>query len=437
MKKTRIIDLPDDVIRHISSFLTAKQAAHAQIAAKKWRNLISIIPNREFFVLKSKISGSLNDFVKELLSLHANHRLRRFSLKLPDEGNRPYYNPVNDCLRNVLKRGVLDLELDINAKEDYPLPFEVFTCKSVVTLELGSGFVIDTIPLNASLPALKTLILDSVRFDSLDGGCVFQRLLSACSVLEELVINGRVSDHWNWSRTVSSQTLKRLTISREVLAGDHNEVNSEAISFDTPSLEYLENYDVLRDGYPVVNFNSLVEATFDVFLFFDGGGYDLKNLIQGLQNVQILRCVNVDTMLMFDSSCSSEAIPLFENLLHFEVSTEPDYCWFPLTNVLEKSPNLKTLTIEGCLHFVPQEPVCDCLSGYSFLKLCPIETLKITEFEGDTDCMLHIKLILENLPYLELLELHVQARTDRKLQIMSDLLMLPRASSKCKVQVKF
>ncbi|ESQ48081.1 hypothetical protein EUTSA_v10021060mg [Eutrema salsugineum] len=344
MQKTRITDLPDDIISYILSFLTAKQAAHAQIAAKKWRNLISIIPNREFFVPKSKISGSLNDFVKELLSLHANHRLRRFSLKLPDEGNRPYYNPVNYCLRNVVKRGVFDLELDINAKENYPLPLEVFTCKSVVTLKLGSGFVIDAIPQDISLPALKTLILDSVRFDSLDGRCVFQRILSACLVLEELIIDGRSSDQWNWSRTVSSQNLKRLTIRRIGWYDDDDKTNSEPISFDTPSLEYLEYHDVLRDGYPVVNFNSLVEARLKLPLIFQGDGYDLTNLIQGLRNVQILRCVHVHTMMLFHSF--SEAIPWFEHLFHLVVRTDDYICWVPLRNVLEKSPKLRTLTIE-------------------------------------------------------------------------------------------
>lgn len=51
---------------------------------------------------------------------------------------------------------------------------------------------------------------------------------------------------------------------------------------------------------------------------------------------------------------------------------------------------------------------------------------------------MQLKHILEKLPSLELLEIHGQARRDdEKLQIMLDLLMLERASSECKVQVKF
>jgi len=52
--------------------------------------------------------------------------------------------------------------------------------------------------------------------------------------------------------------------------------------------------------------------------------------------------------------------------------------------------------------------------------------------------MEQVEYVLENLLCLVLLEIHVKTKKiDRKLQILADLLMLPRASSKCKVQVKF
>lgn len=70
------------------------------------------------------------------------------------------------CLCHVLKSGVLDLEFNINSKQGYALPLEVFTCKTVVKLKLVSGFGIDFLLENALLPALKTF-LRSVRFYSL------------------------------------------------------------------------------------------------------------------------------------------------------------------------------------------------------------------------------------------------------------------------------
>jgi hypothetical protein len=204
----------------------------------------------------------------------------------------------------VLNRGVLDLELDINVNEVYKLPFEVFTCKKVVKLKLGSDFVIDNIPKNALLPALKTLFLDKVRFIDKSGGCAFTRLVSACPVLEDLVIYRNNREDWEWSRIVSSKILKKLTIRREDWE-DLDGSSYESISFDTPSLEYFEYFDVLRDGYPVVDLKSLVEAKLELPLFMVGDTYDVKNLIKGLENVQILSLGVVDTMQVSDRYCFS------------------------------------------------------------------------------------------------------------------------------------
>ncbi|CAA7018088.1 unnamed protein product [Microthlaspi erraticum] len=104
------------------------------------------------------------------------------------------------------------------AKEgSYSLPLEIFTCKTVHTMKLGSGFAIDFIPADALLPALKTLLLDSVRFfNDFGGRCAFQALVSASPVLEELVMDGIEWESWRWSSAVSSPILQRLTIRRQV-----------------------------------------------------------------------------------------------------------------------------------------------------------------------------------------------------------------------------
>lgn len=409
------------------------------IASKKSPNLVTIISNVGYNP-SFETNGSFKDFVSRLLARRDSYRIRRFSLKLRSlEFDSAKYHLVNECLRNVLNRGVLDLELDINVNEVYKFPFEVFTCKKVVKLKLGSGFVIDHIPKNALLPALKSLLLDKVRFIDKSGGCAFTRLVSACPVLEDLVIYRNNREDWEWSRIVSSKILKKLTIRREDWE-DLDGSSYESISFDTPSLEYFEYFDVLRDGYPVVDLKSLVEAKLELPLFMVGDTYDVKNLIKGLENVQILSLGVVDTMQVF--CFFEEAVPVFENLFHLSLSTEVDFCWNVLPILLEKSPNLKTLTIQA-LHYTTdhcgdENTVCDCLEGYSFLSSCHIEVLKITQFKGDIGEMVQIKHILEKLPSLELLEIHGQVKgDDKKLQIMLDLLMFERASSECKVEVKF
>ncbi|XP_010431708.1 PREDICTED: F-box protein At3g62430-like [Camelina sativa] len=475
----RISNLPDDLCRHVISLLSAKEAACLKYTSKKWAKLLTVIPSAVFGGGSSSSSAvsttaSLKDCADELsLARRAIHRLRRFSLKLQSL-DFAQYSMVNDCLRDVLKCGVLDLELDINVQGDYSLPSEIFTCKSVVKLKLGSGFVIDSLPKNALLPALKTLLLESVRFDGLDG-CAFQRLLSACPVLEELVIDGFNCEFWNWSRTVYSLTLKRLTI-RRAYSEDYQGADYESISFDTPSLAYLEYCDVLQDAFPVVNLDSLVEAKLNLTFMTARSNTKLTNLFQGLKHVQILRLDFVDTALTsvlslgftkasmdrisnlpdeiichigsffsakeaaFTALLSKRWKNLFETLFHLSITAEGNIiCWNCLQLLLKKSPNLKALTIKASVHYKDdEESVCECLKKeYSFLSSCYIEVIKITEFKGDREETVQIKHMLEKLPCLLLLEVHLKPRRDeaKLIQILADLLMIPRSSSKCTIKL--
>lgn len=189
------------------------------------------------------------DFLDRVLALPSSSRIRNFSLKCRKCVGPTHYALVNRCLCYVLKRGVLDLKLNIKVEKGCPLPFEIFTCKTVAKLKLGSGFGTDLLPKNALLPSLKTLILDSVKFYD-RCGCEFQKLLSACPVLVELVMR-----NLEWSRGVSSPNLERLTINQRYLV-EHN--------LDTPSLIYLDYNAYVPELYPIVNLDSLVEAKLDL-----------------------------------------------------------------------------------------------------------------------------------------------------------------------------
>lgn len=170
----RFSSLPNEIICHIGTFLSAKEAVFTIVLSKRWRNLFTIIS-------KLRFDGSVNDgksfkdFVEQVLAQPASSRVKSFSLNFGcvDIVDPAQYDHVNRCISHVLKHGVLVLKLQIKVKQGYSLPFEVFTCKTVAKLKIGSGFTIDILPKDALLPALKTLFLDSIRFFDF-GRCAIQ-----------------------------------------------------------------------------------------------------------------------------------------------------------------------------------------------------------------------------------------------------------------------
>ncbi|KAH0885660.1 hypothetical protein HID58_061756, partial [Brassica napus] len=344
-KKDRISDLPDEILHHIGSFLSAKEAAFATLLSKRWRTLVTIIPNLHFSGSLKRAGGRFKDFADRVLADW---------LYLSALASGHSHSNVN-------------MSLAIHA--------------------------------DVCLPSLKSLVLDSVRFFGSDGRCAFNTLLS--------------------QSTVSSTTLKRLTIRR---------------SFDTPPLTYLEYSDYVPKEYLIVNLNSLVEANLNLWVDEEGvwrpyhaTTFYPMTLINRLKNVGILSLTS-EAVEMFD--VLNESIPMFVMVSQLSLGLS-ERCWFSLTNVVKKFPNLTTLIIEV---YIP-EAIC---YKYSCLLSCPVEVLKINEYNGSVNELEQMKHFLGKLPCLELVEVCTRATSsEAKLQIMADLLMIPRASSKCKIQVKF
>lgn len=69
------------------------------------------------------------------------------------------------------------------------------------------------------------------------------------------------------------------------------------MSFDNPSLVYLEYSDFVQLQYPVVNLDSLIEAKLRLTMK-EGGpdNCDPSNLITGLRNVEILNLSSPETV---------------------------------------------------------------------------------------------------------------------------------------------
>ncbi|KAG7634935.1 F-box domain [Arabidopsis suecica] len=390
-----VSSLPDDLLGHILSLLTTKEAALTSILSKRWRYLIAFVPYLEFddsaFLnpeegkqTREGTRQSFIDFVDRVLALHGDSPIRKFSLKCKTGVD---LDLLNQWICNVLQRGVLliDLSMDLGHRCMF---IEIFMSRTLVELKLGSGCRIAFGPEHISaLPMLKTLTLDSVSWS--DSGQL-ERLLSACPALEALNLANVHGSYPNV--TVSIASLKTLTIKSVSLSGP-----AHVFSFDTPNLLCLNYTALFEDDYPLVNLEYLVEAQIK-FVLTDrliklvsvrNNGLlmlsEVQKLIRGISSVRKLY-LSPGTLQVL-GQCS-QAMPVFNNLTFLVIESSMDIRWQAMPVLLKNCPRLETLVIKGGLvHCVAADcgDACTCISreekGRS-LASCPVKRLEIREFQG-------------------------------------------------------
>ncbi|KAG7634972.1 F-box-like domain superfamily [Arabidopsis suecica] len=414
--KDKISNLPEALICHILSFLPIEDSALTSVLSKRWRYLFAFRPNLVF-----------DDSV---------------CLRPPcGHGVIPDY--VTSWILNVLERGVLDLDLQVNVN-GVRLPSKVFVSKSLVRLRIESGNVRGIDVDDVFLPKLKSLYLHTIMLGK--GEDCFEKLTCGCYVLEELVLNNVYSNVWN--RSVSSKTLKRLTL----WCTESYDKNPHSVSFDTPNLVYLKYSDYVAAKYPKVNFSSLVDATIGLAMTSDqdaNASYDAlvgnaTDFLMGICNVQIL-CLSANSLAVLTFCC--ESIPVFNNLIQLTIKTNQSVGWESLPALLKNCPILETLVFEGLRHMytIKCGDVDGCLCKYSgevpsCLSSSPVKVLKILRFGeyGIVNQIEMIKIFLETMPHLEQLTVHynIFIGGDLIIEVSSQLKNFAReASPNCEIQV--
>ncbi|ESQ51021.1 hypothetical protein EUTSA_v10022609mg [Eutrema salsugineum] len=393
--------LPDEVLCHILSFLTIKEAALTSILSKKWRNLWALVPNLDIddsvFLHPEEGKREREGIIQSFMDF-------RFSLKCKTGIDT---DRVNFWICNVLQRGVTNLELvldfprdndDLDSEYMYFLPKEMFVSSKLVELSLRSEFGVDWWRGGTAtfLPMLKTLSIES---DGVLLGDKLDVFLSAFPVLEELSIS---DIEWlDWDETASSASLRKLSI---YASGFEDWRNPKSISFDIPGLVCLEYSDFVAADYP-----KLIRAPNDE----DDVMLRLRNvwkLISGIRNVQrlLLSAVTLELLSLYYVS-----MPVFNNLKVLRIRSDADLGWQAMPVLLRNCPHLETLVLEGLLHYVTDKcgDVCDCISredkGRSLLS-CPVKKLQIKGFQGTVREKEMIRHFLESFPCLEEMEVYAK-----------------------------
>ncbi|CAL9247833.1 unnamed protein product [Arabidopsis halleri] len=109
--------------------------------------------------------------------------------------------------------------------------------------------------------------------------------------------------------------------------------------------------------------------------------------------------------------------------------------WKVLPLLLERSPNLKTLVLSGLHRFTFGRR--HRFVGIQIPWNNQIKMLSIKQYQGSETELKHISHFLLYMEFLEVVKVYVAAEMDdpKKMQLTDDLLKLPAASSKLKIQV--
>ncbi|KAK9069570.1 hypothetical protein SSX86_011474 [Deinandra increscens subsp. villosa] len=313
-----ISDLPDCILHHILSFLPTKEVVKTSILSKRWKTMWVSVPSLDFddsllYATEVDLQHSLDstsfmDSVERILRLRDGSQIEKFRLSC-----RVCSHPsrVSSWISNVIMHNVQELYLCIFAEDPFVIPQSMFDCKSLVILKIELDSLIE-IPARVSLPCLKILHLSLVTFPNDDST---EKLFSSCLVLEELVLLD--CDFLNLKNiTISSLTLKRLTIDHVPVSGCNS---GSKIKIDAKNLTHLEYIGTLSNEIFLNSAQSLVKAFIHIPDLYWGQkelACRVVDLLKWLQNVVFLTVSNHTMKCLVFAGSTLDHFPVFPNLTH-------------------------------------------------------------------------------------------------------------------------
>ncbi|KAL3515092.1 hypothetical protein ACH5RR_021994 [Cinchona calisaya] len=297
----RINALPDDILSHILSFLTARESAATSVLSTRWRYLFIWHPDIDLQYRRPnmKLKGNYSDafklfsdfksFANRLVLLRNGAPVRK--LKLSFAFLLEDFEVALDSLISAVLEFCQLQQLEIFVDEHFlyrnalSSPEGLFTCKTLTCLRLEWPKVRLNVPDWACLPNLKELCLvESVFFD--DGS--IQRLVQGCPLIQELVLHcllGRdLHDKDAYIqieiRDIFNPCLKKLVLSfqgnlrTDIVVESKNlesleyrviqRVREHKISIDAPNIKYLDWSGCLCGAKFILQPKFLVRAKIDL-----------------------------------------------------------------------------------------------------------------------------------------------------------------------------
>ncbi|KAL7249964.1 hypothetical protein ACSBR1_012031 [Camellia fascicularis] len=439
--------LPENVLHHILSFLTTKEAIQTSILSRRWQYLWTSISNIDLNDMSSwsnrkKDKGkkkdrypmcrsSFLDFVERVLLLHDASDIKRLRLRFTVVVNS---SRLNSWISAAVRHNVEELDLSLPVQTRFVLPCCLFTCDSLVVLKLFMDCPFKP-PIFIHFSNLKTLHLSAVTFSD-DNST--QQLFSSCPVLQELEL---LYCGWKNLKTIiiSIPTLKRLAIENEPLRDDALSCVTKIYAANLISLKCTTNQKV---DFHLCNLSSVVEAHIDLLYRFSMQQEVAScaiNLVTGICNVETLTISNNTLSLMCVENVLDH-IPTFYNMSCLELNEEfPGRLNGALMVLLEKSPKLEFLDFD--MGFEPNASFDEVDFTLGRVPSCftsCLKTISITVFKGTPAEFHMLRFLLKNATVLQAMLIYCSGNspTDTNPDELSyHIQMLPRGSENCVIKL--
>ncbi|KAL2898120.1 hypothetical protein RDABS01_039902 [Bienertia sinuspersici] len=201
----RISDLPDDILSHIQSRLTLKEAVATSFLSRRWNKLGISYPILDFEGLKAFETEVFVQRVDKVLELFKGSKVHKFRIVYPL--SKPSRSHVNGWISFAFRMGVSELELNfrffasLGGPDSYYFPAHVFGKEEMMNPQCASSLTA-SLNFEKRFDCLKDLCLRSVNLS----GKVFEVILFRCSSLERFLLM------YNYGLKIAKNTTPHLKL---------------------------------------------------------------------------------------------------------------------------------------------------------------------------------------------------------------------------------
>ncbi|KAE8010173.1 hypothetical protein FH972_006563 [Carpinus fangiana] len=461
-----LADLPEEILRHILSFLPTKDAVRTSVLSKRWKYLWASIPILDFnptyfgcpivsksqsipfrdFVEAIKKDQSnirsnrrnnrrlLMNFVERVLCLRESYAIKRFALSfdvLRDAAR------VKTWISAVVRHNVHELDINLyNLKGEFSLPCVLFTCKTLTSLNLNVPCILE-LPKTVWFSNLKNLTINSVTFSD---DYLTHNFFSGLSVLEKLSLT---DCSWGALKVVRLYAPKLHSLSIwDCKEPDSSYGDGCQIMIFAVQLKEFDYFGELFSAYCLNNSFSLEKAEIEVLPHNKSAqiAHRMYKLLIGVSNVKLLALSCNVLEVLENAEERLLHMPVFNNLtdLIFSDGEWPVALDCVLWRILQKSPCLETVKFWKGIKLWENddwklEPVPPCFLSH-------LKWIEVDDYEGDREELSALKILLKNAVVLNEIVIfcseHLRGNLEKQENLYKQVIEIPKGSQNCKIVLK-